>query len=170
MISPNGKRLVGDPGGNITIQEFGRGTTTRLTMGPSRGTNPAWSPDGRYVAYNGSGASIEKRRTEEPRRKSCFARRRWRFPRAGRPMDTTSFMRRSIQEQGRTCLPCQLVSRARSQWLCGKRRQHPARENSLLTGAGSLSLPTTPAKARSMSFPFHPLRMRRNGLCPQVEA
>lgn len=42
------------------------------------------------------------------------------------------------------------------------------RENSLLTGAGLLSLPMTPAKAISMSFPFHPLRMRKNGLFPQV--
>jgi eukaryotic-like serine/threonine-protein kinase len=53
MISPDGKRLVGDPGGTITILEFGRGATTRLTMGSSGGMNPAWSPDGRYVAYNG---------------------------------------------------------------------------------------------------------------------
>jgi len=54
MISPDGKRLVGDPGGAITILEFGRGKTTRLTFGSSGGMNPAWSPDGRYVAYNGS--------------------------------------------------------------------------------------------------------------------
>jgi Tol biopolymer transport system component len=54
MISPDGKRLVGDPGGAITILEFGRGVTTRLTFGSSGGMNPAWSPDGRYVAYNGS--------------------------------------------------------------------------------------------------------------------
>jgi Tol biopolymer transport system component len=54
MISPDGKRLVGDPGGAITILEFGRGVTARLTFGPSGGMNPAWSPDGRYVAYNGS--------------------------------------------------------------------------------------------------------------------
>ncbi len=54
MISPDGKRLVGDPGGAITILEFGRGVTTRLTFGSSGGMNPAWSPDGGYVAYNGS--------------------------------------------------------------------------------------------------------------------
>ena len=54
MISPDGKRLVGDPGGTITILEFGRGMTTRLTMGSSGGMNPAWSPDGRIVAYWGS--------------------------------------------------------------------------------------------------------------------
>ena len=55
MISPDGKRLVGDPGGTIVIQEFGRGATTRLTMGTSGGMNPAWSHDGRYVAYNARG-------------------------------------------------------------------------------------------------------------------
>ena len=54
MISPDGKRLVGDPGRAITILEFGRGVTTRLTFGRSGGMNPAWSPDGRYVVYNGS--------------------------------------------------------------------------------------------------------------------
>jgi eukaryotic-like serine/threonine-protein kinase len=54
MISPDGKRLAGDPGGAITILEFGRGLTTRLTLGSSGGMNPAWSPDGRYVAYYGS--------------------------------------------------------------------------------------------------------------------
>ena len=54
MISPDGKRLVGDPGQAITMLELGRGVTTRLTFGSSGGMNPAWSPDGRYVAYNGS--------------------------------------------------------------------------------------------------------------------
>jgi Tol biopolymer transport system component/predicted Ser/Thr protein kinase len=60
MISPDGKRLVGDPDGVITTLEFGRGTTTRLTMGSSGGMNPAWSPDGRYVAYWGSGGIYRK--------------------------------------------------------------------------------------------------------------
>ena len=68
MISPDGKRLVGDPGGAITILDFGRGVTTRLTFGPSGGMNPAWSPDGRYVAYNGSREFLEKPRTERRRR------------------------------------------------------------------------------------------------------
>ena len=54
MISPDGKRLVGDPGQAITMLELGRGVTTRLTFRSSGGMNPAWSPDGRYVAYNGS--------------------------------------------------------------------------------------------------------------------
>jgi Tol biopolymer transport system component len=51
-ISPDGKRLVGDPGGEITTLELGGGATTRLTFGSSGGMNPALSRDGRYVAYN----------------------------------------------------------------------------------------------------------------------
>jgi Tol biopolymer transport system component len=52
MISPDGKRLVGDPGGAITLLDFAHSLTTRLTVGSSGGINPAWSPDGRYVVYN----------------------------------------------------------------------------------------------------------------------
>ena len=53
MISPDGKRLAGDSAGQIMIHEFGRGVTTRLTVGSSGGMNPAWSSDGQYVAYWG---------------------------------------------------------------------------------------------------------------------
>ena len=60
MISPDGKRLVGDPGGQITIQDFGRSSTTRVTVGSATGMNPVWSPDGRYVAYNGAGGLYRK--------------------------------------------------------------------------------------------------------------
>jgi eukaryotic-like serine/threonine-protein kinase len=55
MISPDGKRLVGDPRGQITLQDLEHGTVTRLTVGSSGGQNPALSADGRYVAYNGAG-------------------------------------------------------------------------------------------------------------------
>ena len=54
MISPDGKRLVGDPGSAITILDLEGGETTRLTFGSSGGQNPVWSRDGRYVAYNGA--------------------------------------------------------------------------------------------------------------------
>ena len=60
MISPDGKRLVGDPGGAITLVDLARNTTTRLTMGSSGGMNPVWSPDGRYVAYNAPGGIYRK--------------------------------------------------------------------------------------------------------------
>jgi Tol biopolymer transport system component len=59
MISPDGKRLVGDPAGQITTLEFGSRVSTRLTVTPW-GQNPAWSPDGRYVAYNGSDGIYRK--------------------------------------------------------------------------------------------------------------
>jgi serine/threonine protein kinase len=59
MISPDGKRLVGDPAGQITTLEFGSGVSTRLTVTPW-GQNPAWSADGRYVAYNGPGGIYRK--------------------------------------------------------------------------------------------------------------
>ena len=59
MISPDGKRLVGDRASQITILEFGSRVSTRLTVTPW-GQNPAWSADGRYVAYNGSGGIYRK--------------------------------------------------------------------------------------------------------------
>lgn len=59
-IAPDGKRLVGDPKGVITLVDLSHGSTTRLTMGSSGGMNPAWSSDGRYVAYNGQHGIYEK--------------------------------------------------------------------------------------------------------------
>ena len=53
MISPDGKWLVGDPASEITLVELEKRLATPLTFGSQRGQNPAWSSDGRYVAYNG---------------------------------------------------------------------------------------------------------------------
>ena len=56
MISPDGKRLVGDPGAvTIQIRDVGSGESRRLTMGKEQGNNPVWSSDGRYVVYSSSG-------------------------------------------------------------------------------------------------------------------
>ena len=56
MISPDGKKLVGEPDGNITVLDFNRGVSTRVAFKPHWAQDPIWSSDGRYVAYfNGSG-------------------------------------------------------------------------------------------------------------------
>jgi eukaryotic-like serine/threonine-protein kinase len=61
MISADGKRLVGDPGGEISVLEFARGVATRVAFRPHGGMNPIWSPDGQYVAYyNGIGIARKR--------------------------------------------------------------------------------------------------------------
>jgi eukaryotic-like serine/threonine-protein kinase len=60
MISPDGKRLAGDPEGTISIQDLGKRESRPLTMGREGGTNPVWSADGRYVAYTGYGGLYRK--------------------------------------------------------------------------------------------------------------
>lgn len=56
MISPDGKRLVGDPGAStIEVQNLGSSESRRLTMGTEHGNNPVWSSDGRYVVYSSFG-------------------------------------------------------------------------------------------------------------------
>lgn len=63
MISPDGKRLVGDPQGDITVLDFARGVTTRVAFTPHGGMNPVWSPDGQYVAYY-NGIGIARKRAD----------------------------------------------------------------------------------------------------------
>ena len=63
MISPDGKRLVGDPHGDITVVDFAHGVATQVAFKPHGGMNPVWSPDGRYVAYY-CGAGICRKRAD----------------------------------------------------------------------------------------------------------
>ena len=51
-LSPDGKRLALQAG-DIWIYEWQRDTMTRLTF--SGGFAPVWSPDGRYIAFDGPG-------------------------------------------------------------------------------------------------------------------
>jgi len=52
MISPDGKRLVGDRAGETWVMELTTGAATQLTFGDPGNFNPIWSPDGRYIAYD----------------------------------------------------------------------------------------------------------------------
>ncbi len=54
-LSPDGERLALDDGSDIWVYEARRDTMTRLTFGGGRNIAPVWSPDGRYIAFNGPG-------------------------------------------------------------------------------------------------------------------
>ena len=61
MISPDGKRLLGDYGADLWVQEFAGGKATRVTFPPQGGFNPIWSPDGLTIAYDKLGVGIFKK-------------------------------------------------------------------------------------------------------------
>lgn len=61
MISPDGKRLVGDRDRDTWVLEFARGVATRLTFGPPGTRDPIWSSDGAYIAYRKGGAGIYRK-------------------------------------------------------------------------------------------------------------
>ncbi|HEY3627409.1 MAG TPA: protein kinase [Terracidiphilus sp.] len=61
MISPDGQRLISDPDHDIWVNELGREVATRLTFKPPGNQDPAWSPDGRYVAYYKVGVGIYRK-------------------------------------------------------------------------------------------------------------
>jgi Tol biopolymer transport system component len=74
MISPDGKRLVGDRPGDIWVLEFKHGLASRLTFSPPPPFNPIWSQDGRYVAYAILGTGIFRKEADGSRAQELLLR------------------------------------------------------------------------------------------------
>jgi hypothetical protein len=54
-LPPDGQRLAWDDGSDIWVYEARRDTMTRLTFGGGANNIPVWSPDGRYIMFQGPG-------------------------------------------------------------------------------------------------------------------
>ncbi len=57
-LSPDGQRLALDDGSDIWVYEARRDTMTRLTFGGGTNIAPVWTPDSRYIVFNGPGGGI----------------------------------------------------------------------------------------------------------------
>lgn len=56
-LSPDGRSVAGEvqeDGDDIWVLDLIRGTETKLSLGPNEDETPAWSPDGRWVAWSAS--------------------------------------------------------------------------------------------------------------------
>ena len=80
-LTRQGIPRTAEPNGDIWLWDFTRQTNARITFGPTADENPAWSPDGKQLAFSSdrdgffqlyrkdaSGAGEEERLTNEPKR------------------------------------------------------------------------------------------------------
>jgi DNA-binding winged helix-turn-helix (wHTH) protein/Tol biopolymer transport system component len=51
-LSPNGNRLALEVAGDLFVHDLQRGAATRLTFDAALNRHPAWTPDGKHIAYS----------------------------------------------------------------------------------------------------------------------